>query len=774
MGMDAASAWQLADRLWFQSRQGSGGNAYNCSLPNSDGCGSNSWFHKLRVADDDDGNLDNGTPHAAAIFAAFNRHNIACGAAADPSNQNGSACPALAQPSLSAANDQSGLRLDWSAVPGAAKYRILRNEFGCDRAQVPIAEVGSGTTSFVDSDVAEQVAVSYRVQAVGGNAACESAVSSCQTYALQPLGGRVEFTKGDFLCGQPLTLRVVDGNAGARPLKVRVWSDSEQVPELVALTETAPGSGRYEGAILAGTGAPVAGDGRLVFASGDQLSAEYTDANDGTGTARVVAGIAVADCETVLPSGVQVTDLTDATATVRWATAELTTGRLEWGPTAALGQVIDDATLATSHAVALSGLPECGRTYFRIVTTDRAGNQTVLTAPGGQPFAFNARRIPGFFRDEFEGTNTWTLEGEWQVGAPQGKGSNYPDPTAPFSGGKVLGHDLTGLGLRLGDYEKGVTQRAISPSFNTTGKSGTQLNFRRWLNVNTSAIAAIDVRVGGGAWQEVWKYQSSSYGLTEWDWSQRVVDISSVADNKSDVQVAFRMQAGFQSTSASSWNVDRFVVREAAGPADEACGGCGGAPSFSGLTSATDSEPCTVAGGILLAWDAAEAWGTGNGGTYSVYRDTVPNFTPSASNRIATGLTGTSYTDDTTASGITHYYLVRAENDEACGSGPNNSGLTDGNTVYLGAALAASQPAPAAVTGLLFQRPVGADLRATWNDAAGAVSYRVYRSVQPQPMTFADYRSGDGTALTLTGDAADGTSWYYRVRGVNVCGQEGP
>ena len=52
-GLDVASSWQLADKLWYKSRLGSSGNAYNCSMPNSDGCSASSWFSKLRVQDDE-------------------------------------------------------------------------------------------------------------------------------------------------------------------------------------------------------------------------------------------------------------------------------------------------------------------------------------------------------------------------------------------------------------------------------------------------------------------------------------------------------------------------------------------------------------------------------------------------------------------------------------------------------------------------------------------------------------------------------------------------
>jgi hypothetical protein len=43
-----------------------------------DGCGATNGYMQWLAADDDDGNLDNGTPHMTAIFAAYNRHGIAC------------------------------------------------------------------------------------------------------------------------------------------------------------------------------------------------------------------------------------------------------------------------------------------------------------------------------------------------------------------------------------------------------------------------------------------------------------------------------------------------------------------------------------------------------------------------------------------------------------------------------------------------------------------------------------------------------------------------
>ena len=44
----------------------------------SNGCNTGSLWKTMRAVDDDDGNLANGTPNSAALFAAFNRHGIAC------------------------------------------------------------------------------------------------------------------------------------------------------------------------------------------------------------------------------------------------------------------------------------------------------------------------------------------------------------------------------------------------------------------------------------------------------------------------------------------------------------------------------------------------------------------------------------------------------------------------------------------------------------------------------------------------------------------------
>ncbi|MEP7097674.1 MAG: hypothetical protein ABI748_08425, partial [Dokdonella sp.] len=81
----AQQGWAQMDKIWYGSlvpsksayRVASGGT---CNIAAQvDGCGANNWYTVYLAADDDDGNLANGTPNACRIWDAFNAHGIACG-----------------------------------------------------------------------------------------------------------------------------------------------------------------------------------------------------------------------------------------------------------------------------------------------------------------------------------------------------------------------------------------------------------------------------------------------------------------------------------------------------------------------------------------------------------------------------------------------------------------------------------------------------------------------------------------------------------------------
>ena len=81
----STAGWAAADKIWYGSltpsksayQLVSGGKCNAAAVVN--GCGSANWYTVYLPADDDDGNLANGTPNACRIWDAFNAHGIACG-----------------------------------------------------------------------------------------------------------------------------------------------------------------------------------------------------------------------------------------------------------------------------------------------------------------------------------------------------------------------------------------------------------------------------------------------------------------------------------------------------------------------------------------------------------------------------------------------------------------------------------------------------------------------------------------------------------------------
>jgi hypothetical protein len=111
-----------------------------------------------------------------------------------------------------------------------------------------------------------------------------------------------------------------------------------------------------------------------------------------------------------------------------------------------------------------------------------------------------------------------------------------------------------------------------------------------------------------------------------------------------------------------------------------ATGNCTLKPAFTGAASASsiDAPAC----GITINWSPAGlSCPLASPVRYNVYRGAVPDFVPSATNRIASCIQGpSSYVDtDNLTSGKTYFYVVRAE-DTSTGNGGACGGNEDPNT----------------------------------------------------------------------------------------------
>lgn len=175
------AAWAVLERLWYRSRA-TGSRAFVCDVSTpvwtSHGCVVDSWWRAMRAVDDDDGDLSNGTPHSCHLFAAFDRHGIAC--PSDPAaDVCFSACAPPASPALGAVADDRLVELSWDSVDPEAVYDVYRSAAGCEKGWVKVAEDVAGG-SFADRAVANDFTYSYRVIAhPAGNESCSSAPSSC-------------------------------------------------------------------------------------------------------------------------------------------------------------------------------------------------------------------------------------------------------------------------------------------------------------------------------------------------------------------------------------------------------------------------------------------------------------------------------------------------------------------------------------------------------------------------------------------------------------------
>ncbi|KAL7486168.1 hypothetical protein ACHAW6_011765 [Cyclotella cf. meneghiniana] len=176
-GYDDNTALEIVMRLTFIAA-GNVATWYSGGPPYG-GCGGNSGYLSYLYADDDDGDITNGTPHMTAIYAAHNRQEIAC---KRPTVRD-SGCLDTPQeaPTLNIVSGSMKNILMWTSVSNAIEYQVFRTEgvSKCAQGKVLLATVPSNTMNYTDTGLMNGRDYFYIVIPKGKDSACFGPASEC-------------------------------------------------------------------------------------------------------------------------------------------------------------------------------------------------------------------------------------------------------------------------------------------------------------------------------------------------------------------------------------------------------------------------------------------------------------------------------------------------------------------------------------------------------------------------------------------------------------------
>jgi hypothetical protein len=209
------AGWHLTERLFYLSLP-----LANSYLPDQPG----SFHDAVLLADDDNGDLADGVPHATEINDAFAHHGLASSTPAPDSGD----CVAPPAPGVTLrveANPATGLsdvRVQWADVAGAGRYDVTRLDVAAGGAEILVGSVAPPATELVDEAVPDGVALAYRVTVVVATGCASVGPSAAVTppsgidldATLNPLADAAGNANGVAEPGEPLRLELVVTNRG--------------------------------------------------------------------------------------------------------------------------------------------------------------------------------------------------------------------------------------------------------------------------------------------------------------------------------------------------------------------------------------------------------------------------------------------------------------------------------------------------------------------------------------------------------------------------------
>ena len=240
--------------------------------------------------------------------------------------------------------------------------------------------------------------------------------------------------------------------------------------------------------------------------------------------------------------------------------------------------------------------------------------------------------------------------------------------TAPVAGTysiRVVGSNVPGNGLRYSDrqgYALAISKAQCATAVTTAPAAPTVSN-------SAGAISVVSPSVTGATSYQLYRAEGTCASAAAGDFQLAATAASSTlidTHSQGGVSYAYKVR-GADVCGEGPISACTEVLSTAT---------CTLLPEFNPQSLVVSNAPDGECG-INLSWDAATAeCPTASGMVYNVYRSTDPFFTPSAGNRIASGVTTTTFRDSPVDSFTTYYYAVRAEDNTTGNSGPNGGNET--------------------------------------------------------------------------------------------------
>ena len=182
--------------------------------------------------------------------------------------------------------------------------------------------------------------------------------------------------------------------------------------------------------------------------------------------------------------------------------------------------------------------------------------------------------------------------------------------------------------------------------------------------------------------------------------------------------------------------------------------GGGAAPEPPTRVSASDGK---VSGKVQISWEASAG-----AVSYDIYRADMPAWTGTAPKRIAASVTGTSYNDNSAASGSRYYYWVKARNSQGVSKYSNFDAGYWGPTDI-----------PPAVPGNVNASDgnVSGKVNITWNASANTLIYEIWRADIPAFLGGKMKKVGTSATTSYSDTTVvKGNRYYYWVKARNSWG----